>query len=83
MIRITVELLSARTGIRSTLGVMDICNLGTRPFGDPRGDYKGIVYRKGTKKVLRVGSVINYPRKAYNIWRLVSRMLRDAFPEEK
>lgn len=34
-------------------------------------------------KVLRKGEVHAYPRLAYNIWRLVMRALRSAFPEEK
>ena len=33
--------------------------------------------------VIRKGEVKNYPRLSYNIWRLVLRALRDAFPEEK
>lgn len=31
----------------------------------------------------RAGSVQNYPRLAYNVWRLIARALRSTFPEEK
>lgn len=34
-------------------------------------------------KAARAGSVQDYPRLAYNVWRLISRALRSAFPEEK
>jgi len=37
---------------------------------------------KALKKATRVGEVLNYPRLSYNVWRLVSRALRSAFPEE-
>jgi hypothetical protein len=93
MIRVTIELISAINGQRSTLGVMDICNDGQSD--DPNiGHYYGKLYRKGAVKpqeltavtdqyVQRRGKVKNYPRKSYVIWRLIIRMLRDMFPEEK
>lgn len=31
----------------------------------------------------RTGRVENYPRLSYNVWRLILRALRAAFPEEK
>ena len=40
----------------------------------------GAVKFKGTQ---RWGEVKNYPRLSYSVWRLVSRALRSAFPEEK
>lgn len=83
MIRVTVELLSARTGKRSVIGMMDICNRGNREFGHVRGDYDGRLYRRGKLIVSRVGKVENFPRKSYPIWRLVMRMLAEMFPEER
>lgn len=86
MIRITVELLSARTGKRSTLGIMDICNKGDSE--DPkRGNYSGFLYRKGEgtfrpSRAQRTGQVLNYPRQSYVVWRLILRMLAEMFPEE-
>lgn len=61
------------------------------------GDYQVRVCRKNAKKnydiaprqiveggsgFARTGSVVNYPRKSYNVWRLVLRALRNCFPEE-
>lgn len=90
MIRVTVELLSARTGKQTTLGIMIICNDGTMSDGtgnSKRGNYIGHVYRKGTlpkfAHVQRGGHVENFPRRSYTVWRLILRMLRSMYPEEK
>lgn len=59
-----------------------------------KGDYEVRVCRKNRfehvpRKVLsgegftRTGRVEGYPRLAYNVWRLVLRALRAAFPEER
>jgi hypothetical protein len=72
------------------LGRMFIYNAGGT---DERGDYEVRVCRKGNFNpgvaaiqtgdgFTRTGRVENYPRLAYNIWRLVLRGLRSAFPEE-
>lgn len=88
MIRVTIELISAQDGRRETLGVMDICNDGTGAHH--RGNYDGVLHRKGVKPGnhpssinTRRGRVENWPRKSYVIWRLVLRMLRAMYPEEK
>lgn len=56
------------------------------------GDYKVAVCRKGSYgkmdnvfdgKALRYAEVLNYPRESYNMWRLILRALRGAFPEER
>ncbi len=58
-----------------------------------RGDYEVAVCRRNTTKVpkpinpegpkpTRFGTVKNYPRLAYNMWRLIIRALRASFPEE-
>jgi hypothetical protein len=35
------------------------------------------------KGILRTGEVNDYPRLSYNVWRLIVRALKSAFPEEK
>ncbi len=92
MIVVKIELWSARTGEHSELGRMYIANTGDSK--DPkRGDYTAFVCRKGSTHVpkplnpnglepSRTAAVKNYPRLSYNVWRLVMRCLRGAFPEE-
>lgn len=82
MIRVTIELISAQDGLRSTLGIMDIFNTGES--SDPHiGHYGGRLYRKGTTtKVQREGEVRNWPRESYTVWRLLLRMLTDMHPED-
>lgn len=90
MIRVTIDLISAIDGRKETLGIMDICNAG-HDLGTPlRSDYTGKLYRKtkppmvtAAASIIRTGRVYNFPRKSYVIWRLVFRMLKDMFPEEK
>jgi hypothetical protein len=55
-----------------------------------RGDYGVAVMQKGEDEPpnqggrgCRSGEVLNYPRLSYNVWRLILRALRSAFPEEK
>ncbi len=86
MIRITVELISAKTGKSRTLGIMDICNDASGSA--TRGNYKGFLYRQGLKtptrkQVVKEGRVEDFPRKSYSAWRLLLRMLKDMHPEEK
>jgi len=60
---------------------------------DELGDYEVRVCRRGrlertTQQIVdgegftRTGRIENYPRLAFNVWRLVLRALRSAFPEE-
>lgn len=88
MLVVKIELHSARTGEKKTLGKMIIANVGgTRE----RGDYRVAVghkrnaddLRKIWSKPIREGEVKSYPRMSYNVWRLVARALLSAFPEEK
>jgi hypothetical protein len=79
MIRVTVELIPWGIGEPKKLGVMHISNDGTG--SKDRGNYIAHVFRKGSKAVARTGEVKNYPRLSYNIWRLVFRCLKSAFPE--
>lgn len=56
-----------------------------------RGNYAGFVCRKGVFEpfekaklvATRTLEVKDYPRLSYNVWRLISRSLISAFPEEK
>lgn len=84
MIRVTVELMSARTGEQSIIGIMDICNTGKREFGSARGDYHGRIYHRVCKaRITREGEVLEFPRHSYVIWHLILRMLKSMYPEEK
>lgn len=88
MIRITVQLLNANTRKTETLGVLDICNVSCLGRDSKRGDYEGRLYRKGEStfradRAQRRGRVENYPRLSYPVWRLVLRMLKNMYPEEK
>lgn len=89
MIVVKVELWSAVSGQKETLAMATISNVGgTRK----RGNYDARIFRKphavsgniqdGYDKPLRRGSVTDYPRLSYNVWRLVIRALKSAFPEE-
>lgn len=54
------------------------------------GNYEVAVCRQGTTKcpftgevkAARTGSVENFPRRSYNMWRLIIRSLLSSFPEE-
>ena len=86
MIVVKVELHGYHSKKITLLGQMIIGNEGGT---DKRGDYSVKVGRKGSTlrqvydKPLRLGTVTNYPRLSYNVWRLVMRALKEAFPEEK
>jgi hypothetical protein len=76
---------------KQEIGRMYIANVG----GDiQRGDYQVAVCRRGSTAVpqpilpsgpmpTRSGEVRDYPRLAYNVWRLITRALKSAFPEER
>ena len=85
MIKVTIELQSAISGTTTKLGEMYISNDGTS-LVPTSGDYFVSVCRKGKwgrhLRPQRIGTVKNYPRLAYNVWRLVSRAILSAFPEE-
>lgn len=76
------------------IGTTYINNVGGT---DKRGDYDVRVMRKDYdpctislrqvfgegKGITRKGHVSNYPRLSYNVWRLITKALLSAFPEEK
>jgi hypothetical protein len=79
--------------LKYELGRTYIFNAGGSPA---KADYQVRVCRKSPKKeydadprdivsgrgFLRLGTIRNFPRKSYNVWRLVLRSLRAAFPED-
>ena len=87
MIVVKIELHSANTKQVTLLGTAIIHNVGGTK---DKGNYKiavGNKSRLGLTDVLatpqRVGEVNDYPRLSYNVWRLIIRALKSAFPEEK
>jgi hypothetical protein len=89
MIVVKIELHSANTLRTTQIGRMYIWNKGG---GDhEHADYDVRVMNKGKldgdprleSDICRSGEVTKYPRLSYNVWRLISRALRSAFPEEK
>ncbi len=96
MILVRIDLISAVHDSRSReIGRMYIANNETRSTLDPKlGDYDVAVCRRGTTELpkpfnedgpspARAGKVRDYPRLAYNVWRLISRACVAAFPEER
>jgi len=87
MLVLKLELHSARTGEIKEIGRTIIANVGGT---QERGDYICKVAKKREtfdnkntwSKPLRIGEVKDYPRLSYNVWRLVIRALKSAFPEE-
>ncbi len=93
MICVKVELWPASRGGEKAaveLGRMYIANVGGT---HTHGNYSVAVCRKGSTaipegfagctKATRLARVGNYPRLAYNVWRLILRALVNAFPEDK
>jgi hypothetical protein len=91
MLIVKIELHSAIDGRVEEIGRMYIANDGT---GTPsKSDYNVAVCRKGItgtpenlggfEAAARTGRVLDYSRKSYNVWRLVSRALLATFPEEQ
>ena len=85
MIVVKIELWGAVTGVRKEIGRMYITNRGTS-LDPKRGNYDVAVCRRGStdgRKPTRKGEVLDYPRLSYNVWRLITRALLSAFPEER
>lgn len=87
MIRITIQLLSANTGKATILGVMDIWNKGDRPAIMTKHNYGFRIYKRNTAnptgKVHKDGVLEDYPREAYSVWVLVSRILQQVYGKGK
>lgn len=93
MIVVKIELHSAVNGSVSEIGRMVIANDGDSDTV-VRGNYDVAVCRRGSTavpapidpdgpKATRTGRVEDYPRIAYNVWRLIARAVLAAFPEER
>lgn len=92
MIIVKIELWSAVTRKATEIGRMHIINDGTGNM--LRRNYKVEVVRRGATAttpdgapaeavpVTRRGEVRAFPSLSYNVWRLVTRALLSAFPEE-
>jgi hypothetical protein len=80
VIVVTVELHSARTGKRTTLGRAVIMNDGTGGAG-PRGNYDAVFFRRGQNRALREVRVEGFPRRQLLVWDLLLRALRAGFGE--
>lgn len=93
MILLTVHVTDAR-GKLHMIGATAITNDGTAT-DEARGNYSVNVARRSTcrslpnalkalfkERIMRSGRVENFPRHSYNVWRLVIRALKSAFPEE-
>lgn len=83
MIVVRVELWSARTGQKSELARMHICNDEETTLQNPRrGSYNGesFVGRSSQdldrKRVSKSGRVTDFPRHDLHVWNLVARMLK-------
>jgi hypothetical protein len=96
MLQVTIEKISATNGKKTIIGRMLLWNDGSGT--ENKATYKGIVRRRGQEefsqkelqsheldpdRMTRRFEVRDYPRNAYNVWRLVTRALRSAFHEER
>ncbi len=76
MVKITIELLPPLTRLPKIIGRAEIINEGT---GSPeRGDYKYALWGK-RGAVWKTGQIICFPRKSYNVWRLLYYILKQVF----
>lgn len=79
MIKVTVELQSAKTGETTLLGTAVIANDG---FGtSSRGTY-GAIFGLKRKRHWRGAYVEGFPRKSKNVWHLLRELLNDALKDE-
>lgn len=77
MIRVRVELISARTGETTLLGQAIIANTGKG--SETRGKYLyRLSKRRRQRDLWREGFIDDFPRKRLGPWDLLYRALRDA-----
>jgi hypothetical protein len=87
VIVVKVELWSARTGKKTELGRMYVCNDG-KNRNPNRGNYDATICRKGKfeledlSKGTRRTHLNNWPSSSKVIWRLILRLLMQCYPEE-
>jgi hypothetical protein len=76
MLIVTVELINANNGERSTLGVAEIYNDGTGDWDT--GNYVCKIYHEGEgRRVWKAGAVEGFPRRRLGPWDLLYRALRE------
>ena len=74
MLRITIDLLSARTGKCTTLGVAEIGNDGTGT--QTYGNYNVRLFKWGSgRRLWRTGKVTEFPRQRRGPWDLLYQAL--------
>lgn len=76
MIRIKIELLSARTGLISRIGEIDIWNDATGTH--KRGNYKFVLRKMdnhGRVSSIKDGELKGFPRLSYTVFELLKRCL--------
>ena len=78
MVKITVDIVPPFARKRRTIARAEIINEGT---GTPeRGDYKYALWgQRGA--VWKIGQIKAFPRKSYNVWRLLYYILREIFEQ--
>ncbi len=76
MIRVTVELVSARTGLITHLGSATISNDGS---GTPvLGNYGFKFFKRGkARQIWKVGAIRGFPRKRLLVWDLLYLVLKE------
>lgn len=84
MIYVTVEIQRGGYGKKERIGVMKIHNRADHPDRPKRGNYIVRLMKRGSfSEVVREGTVEDYPRESYNVWRLVFRALKSVLHEER
>lgn len=79
MVKITIELLPPLAKEPRVIGRAEIVNEGT---GTPeRGDYRYALWGK-RGAVWKMSSIKAFPRKSYNVWRLLYYILREIFEKK-
>ncbi len=79
MIRVTVELVSARTGKVEVLGRAIIANDGTG--GEYEASYDARFEKRRGGHVWKRGRVEGFKRKSAGVWELLALALNDAIPD--
>jgi len=79
MILIKMTLHSALTGHPTQLAEIKIVNKGRGDRNSPRGDYHYVIRGK-SKRVMKRGDVLDWPRKARHPIALLQHVINQAYP---
>lgn len=74
MIKITIELKSARTGKTTKIGVATISNRGSNKQSPKKGGYSAVFFGK-TWRSVRYARLEDFPRMRKNVWDLLQLLL--------